>query len=50
MKVDAKCNKKKYLEREMPPIQEQLDAIFTGGTAFAEMKQRVKDVNARGKK
>lgn len=47
MKVDHHSNYRKRRAQEYPPIHEQLDALWKGGAAAEEMRQRILAIKER---
>ncbi len=50
MKATIKGDSRKYLKDNLPSVQDQLDALFEGGSVAQEMKNKVKIVKDKVKK
>jgi hypothetical protein len=47
VKLQLKPDYRELRVREYPPVEEQLDALWKGGEALEEMRQRVQAVKER---
>ena len=47
MKVNNKANYVERRKKEYPPVEEQLDSIWKGGTAFQTMQNEILNIKAK---